>query len=194
MKTLSLSGSKRELLGRSALNSLRGEGYIPCELYGKSGNLHFSIFVSDLKPLVYSPDTFKVNLSIDGEAYEAVVKQIQFHPLSEEILHIDFFEVSDDQVIKIELPINFIGTAAGAREGGKFVKKIRKLKVKGTPANMPETIDVDISHLALGKSIKVKEVIVSNIEILNAMATPIASVEIPRGLRGKTEEADGKKK
>jgi large subunit ribosomal protein L25 len=196
MKSINIQGQKRESTGKVANSNLRSEGYVPCELYGKSGNIHFTVFAGDLKELIYTPDTFRVALNIDGTQAEAVMKEVQFHPLSDEVLHVDFHEIDENKQIKVELPIHFIGTAAGAREGGKFVKKLRTLKVKGFPKDMPEAIEVDITSLGLGKSIKVRDIQVQNLEIVNAEAIPVATVDVPRGLKGKTEEAaaTGKKK
>lgn len=196
MKSITIEGQKRDTSGKVANNALRNEGLVPCELYGKSGNIHFAVFTGDLKDLVYSPDTFRIALKIDGAQVEAVMKEVQFHPLSDEILHIDFHEIDDEKQIKIELPIHFVGVAAGVREGGKLVKKLRSLKVKGFPKDMPDAIEVDVTSLGLGKSIKVKELQVSNLEVINADSIPVATVDVPRGLKGKTEEAaaTGKKK
>ncbi len=197
MKSLTISGNKRVKAGKSANYQLRSQGFVPCNLYGeKAENIEFSVFQADFKDLVYSPDTFKVELDIDGERFTSVLQEIQFHPLSEEIIHADFVRISDDKPIKIQLPINFTGNSTGVRAGGKLIKKLRNLKVKGIPAELPDFIEVDITELDLGKSIKVSEISAGNLEILNSPNNPVATVEIPRGLRGKTEEAatPGKKK
>lgn len=188
MKSFSLSGNKRELSGKSGLRGLRDQGYIPCELYGKSGNVHFYAYVSDFKDLIYTPETYKVELDIEGQSYNAIVKETQFHPLNEEILHVDFYEIDESKPLTVELPIRFNGTAQGAREGGKFVKKLRKLKVMAKAAEMPEAIEVDITSLGLGKSIKVRDIAPQGVTIKNAGAIPVATVEIPRGLRGKQDD------
>lgn len=197
MKSFSLQGSKREQLSKSANNRLRAAGFIPCELYGAQGNIHFQVFKGDIKNLVYTPDTFKVDLEVDGKNYEAIVKELQFHPLSDEITHIDFHVLPSDKPIKVDLPIRYIGTAEGVRAGGKLVKKMRSLRVKGLAGNLPDAIEVDITNVGLGKSLKVAEVQAGNYEITNAPNLPLATVEVPRGMRGKTEEAaapTGKKK
>lgn len=199
MKTFSISGQRREKLGKTSASHYRNEGYVPCELYGQNGNIHFSVYISDFQELVYTPDTYRVQLNIDGEQYDTVMKEIQFHPLSDVITHVDFYQIDENKPMKLELPIRFIGTAAGAREGGKFVKKLRSLKVKGFAKDMPDAIEIDIADLGLGKSIKVRDIVPANgVEIINAPAIPVATVEVPRGMRGKINEeaADtkGKKK
>jgi large subunit ribosomal protein L25 len=192
MKTISISGLKREPKSKSALQQLRSEGFVPCELYGPNGNTSFSVFYSDFKDLVYTPETYKVFLDIEGEQAEAIMKEIQFHPLNDSILHVDFHAISDEQEIKVNLPIHFTGNAAGVREGGKLVKSLRKLTIKGLAKDVPAAIEVDVTNLGLGKSIRVKD-IESNLNIINSPNLPLATVEIPRGLRGKEEAAAGKK-
>ncbi|RYD82484.1 MAG: 50S ribosomal protein L25/general stress protein Ctc [Sphingobacteriales bacterium] len=196
MKSISIFGQRKEGQGKAANNELRNTGFVPCNLYGKSGNVNFTIFSTDFKELVYTPDVFRVELNIDGEQYNAIMKEVQFHPLSDQITHVDFHEIDEEKAIKVELPIRFTGNAAGVREGGKLVKKLRSLKVKGLVRDLPDAIEVDISSLGLGKSIKVRDIDAKGIEITNAGPNPVATVEVPRGLKGKTEEAaaTGKKK
>jgi large subunit ribosomal protein L25 len=189
MKSINISGHIREGRGKATAGQLRAEGYVPCELYGKSGNVHFKVFVNDFKHLVYSPDVNIIDLDIDGKHFNALVKEVQFHPVSDEILHVDFHEFEDDKQVKLELPIRFIGVAAGVREGGKLVKRLRTLKVKGFPKDMPDAIEVDISSLGLGKSIKVREVSAGKLEIMNAISIPVAAVEVPRDVKTKEGEA-----
>jgi large subunit ribosomal protein L25 len=189
MKSISINGQKREGTGKTIAGQLRATGYVPCELYGKTGNINFKVFVNDFKPLVYTPDKFRVNLDIDGQKFDAIMKEVQFHPLSDEILHVDFHEIREDKIIKVDLPIKLTGTAAGVREGGKLTKKLRTLKVKGFPKDMPDVIEVDVTSLGMGKSIKVKDINAGGLEIMNAPTLPVASVEVPRGLKGKEGEA-----
>jgi large subunit ribosomal protein L25 len=193
MKTISISGQKRDTTGsKSALRALRSEGFVPCELYGPNGNTSFTVFYADLKDLVYTAETYKVNIDIEGEAAEAIMKEIQFDPLNESILHIDFHAIEGNQEIKVNLPVKFSGTATGVREGGKLIKKLRKLTVKGIAKDMPDAIEVDISQLGLGKSIRVKD-ISTTLEVVNSPNLPLATVEVPRGLRGKEEATPAKK-
>ena len=180
MKTLEISGEAREVTGKSANRKIRNTGYIPCELYGPSGNMHFKVFIHDLEPLIYSPEAFKINLSIDGQQFDAILKEAQFHPLSDEIIHVDFQQIPAGSPIKVSLPIRFTGSASGVREGGKFMKKMRKLDVKGLAKDMPDSIELDVSDLALNKSIRVKDIQLPGIEVLNQANLPIASVKIPR--------------
>ena len=185
MKEASLFGKKREQLGSSASSRLRKQGLIPCVITRKDGNVSFYSFINDFREFIYSPDTFLVNVEVEGEHYKCLVKEAQFNPLSDEISHVDFLEVTDDQVVKCELPIQLKGKSPGVAQGGRLVSKMRKLKVKGLLKNLPENIGVDISKLTMGKSIKVKEVKVDGFDITTPPNLPIASVEVPRALRGK---------
>lgn len=196
MKSISITGYKRANVGKSATKQIREQGYVPCELYGKEGNVHFTIFSTDFKELIYTPETYKIDLNIDGDQYQAITQEVQFHPLSDEIIHVDFLQISEDKPVTIKLPLRFTGNSVGVKAGGKFVKKLRNLKVKGMIADMPDAIEVDITDVDLGKSIKVRDISVENLEIINAAPIPVATVEVPRGLKGKTEEAaaTGKKK
>jgi large subunit ribosomal protein L25 len=192
MKAISINGHKREGLGKTAAGQFRAEGYVPCELYGKSGNVHFNVFINDFKPLVYTPEKFRVNLNIDGKSYEAIMKEVQFHPLNDEIIHVDFNEINEDKMVKLELPIKLTGVASGVREGGKLVTKLRTLKVKGFPKDMPDAIELDITSLAIGKSVKVRDIDAGKLEVLNAPSIPVATIDVPRGLK-KEGEAEAKK-
>jgi len=189
MKSISINGHKREGTGKTIAGQLRADGWVPCELYGNAGNTHFNVFINDFKPLVYSPETFRVELDIDGNKTTAVMKEVQFHPLNDEILHVDFHEIDENKQIKLEIPIRFVGVANGVREGGKLVKKLRNLKVKGFPKDMPDALEIDITSLGLGKSVKVKDINPGKLEILNNLSIPVAMVDVPRGLKDK-ETAD----
>jgi large subunit ribosomal protein L25 len=188
MKSITINGHKREGLGKTAAGQARATGFVPCELYGKSGNFHFSVFVNDFKPLVYTPEKFRVDLNIEGKTYQAIMREVQFHPLSDEILHVDFNEIDEDKIVKMELPIKLTGVAAGVREGGKLIQKLRTLKIKGLPKDMPDAIEVDVTSVGMGKSVKVKDINAGNLEIMNPPTIPVASVEVPRGLKGKEGE------
>lgn len=189
MKTINLRGYKRTETGKTANSRIRKDGWVPCELYGGGENVHFTAFIADFKEIVYTPETYKVKLDVDGENFEAVIKEVQFHPLNEDILHVDFMRVQDEKMIKLKLPIRYTGVSIGVREGGKLIKKLRHLNVKGFPKDMPDAIEVDITNVGLGKSVRVSDVVVTKLEILNALANPIATVDVPRGLKGKEEEA-----
>jgi large subunit ribosomal protein L25 len=131
---------------------------------------------------------YQVSLNIEGTKYDCILQDAQFHAVNETILHVDFLQLHADKPIKMEVPVRFVGTAPGVQKGGKLIPKLRRLAVKALPADMPDYIDVDVSNLDMGKSIKVGDVPVGNFTIHNSPANPIASIEIPRALRGKGAE------
>jgi large subunit ribosomal protein L25 len=191
MKTVEIIGYKRANLGKKESNDLRAEGSVPCVMYGGKEQVHFSAPMILFRDLVYTPDAHMVNLNIEGTIYRCILKDIQFHPVSETILHADFLQVFEDKPVKMDIPVRMEGTSPGVIGGGKLNIKNRKLTVKATPDSLPDYIPVDISKLALGKSIKVGELKAEGYEILTSPNVSIATVEIPRALRGKglaTEE------
>lgn len=189
MKTLEILGYKRTALGKSATKALRAEGYVPCVLYGYGiENVNFYAPSIMFRDLLYTPDIHKVELNIEGDIYYAFVQAASFHPVNESILHVDFMSINDNRTIKIDLPVRLEGVAVGVQKGGKLVTKIRKLTVKGLAPNFPEYISVNISHLDLGKSVRVSDIKQEGYEILNALNLPIATVDIPRALRSEQEK------
>lgn len=185
MKSINLSGSLRGNVGKSDANQLRAEGKIPCVLYGNESQVHFWAHAYDLKTVLYTPETYKVQLDVDGTKYEAIVQEAQFHPLNEGILHVDFLALQVGKEVKVELPLEFVGTSPGVLAGGKFAARIRKIKVKGFPENLPASVQVNISNLELGKVVRVKDIEVGNYKILDAPSNPVAAVTIPRALKGQ---------
>lgn len=189
MKNLEIIGYKRANLGKKASSDLRLDGYAPCVLYGGKDQVHFYTPMILFKELLYSPNVYQVDLNIEGDQYKAILQDAQFHPVNEVILHVDFLELQEDKPVRMEVPIKFTGVAPGVQKGGKLIPKLRKLAIKALPADIPDYITVDISNLDLGKSIKTGEVKAENYTILSSPNIPIATVEIPRALRGKGEEA-----
>lgn len=189
MKETHLFGKEREELGKGPSSRLREKGLIPCVIVGKEKNVHFYSFINDFNKIVFTPLTYIVNVEVGGKTYKTIIQEAQFNPLSDEVTHVDFLEVSDDKPVKCELPVKFVGKSKGVQVGGKLVPSIRKLKVKGNISDMPEYIEIDITELDLGKSIKVREVSVEGLTILNPEALPIATIEIPRALKSAAAAA-----
>jgi large subunit ribosomal protein L25 len=135
------------------------------------------------RDLVYSPDVATVELNVEGTIYKAILQDIQFHPVSEMILHADFLELRDDKEVKLDIPVRFVGVSPGVLAGGKLTTKLRKLKVKALPANLPDYINVDISDLELGRSVKVSKIQAEGYTILTNPSAPVATVTIPRALK-----------
>ena len=188
MKTLEIIGYKRANLGKSESKKLREEGNVPCVIYGGEEQVHFYAPMILFRPLVYSADIYFVELNIEGKIYNCILQDIQFHPVSEMILHVDFMELHDDKPIKMQVPVKFFGDSPGIRAGGKLMINTRTLLVSALPKDMPESIDLDISEITLGQTIKVKEVETNNFEIQNSPQVSIASVSIPRAAKLGDEE------
>ena len=188
MKTLEIIGYKRANLGKSESKKLREEGNVPCVIYGGEEQVHFYAPMILFRPLVYSADIYFVELNIEGKIYNCILQDIQFHPVSEMILHVDFMELHDDKPIKMQVPVKFFGDSPGIRAGGKLMINTRTLLVRALPKDMPESIDLDISEITLGMTIKVKEVETDNFEIQNSPQVSIASVSIPRAAKLGDEE------
>ncbi|GIV40635.1 MAG: 50S ribosomal protein L25 [Thermonema sp.] len=194
MRTVEIVGYKRNELGTAAAKKLRVEGYVPCVLYGGEDVVHFYAPMSLFKDLVYTPEAAFVKLNIEGDEYDAILQEAQFHPVADYITHADFLLLQEDKPVKMEIPVKVVGSSIGVQKGGKAEIKLRKLKVKALPKNMPQYVEVDISHLDLGKSVKVKDLNPESYTILNSPQNPIVSIAIPRALRSKQaqEAAAGK--
>ena len=192
MKTIEIIGYKRANLGKSESKKIRDEGNVPCVVYGGKNQIHFHSPMILFRDLVYSPGANFVKLNIEGEINNAILQDIQFHPVSEIILHADFLELNDNKKIKMEIPVKFLGSAPGVLQGGKILTRIRKLSILAYPKNMPEFIEIDISHLELGKSVKVEEILNDQYEILNSPLVSIVSDNIPRvKIEVEEEEEEG---
>ena len=165
MKTIEIIGYNRANLGKNESRKLRNDGNVPCVVYGGKKQIHFHSPMILFRELVYSPGANFIELNIEGEKIKAILQDIQFHPVSDIILHADFLELNEDKSIKMEIPVSFTGYAPGLRQGVKILTRLRKLTVKSLPKHMPEFIEIDISELELGKSIKVGDLEEKDYEI-----------------------------
>jgi large subunit ribosomal protein L25 len=191
MKTVALTGELRSDLGTKHSRAMRNEGKVPCVLYGGGDHIHFYVYSPDFKDLVYTPNTYKVQLTIDGKKYMAILHDMQFHPVNEAILHADFLAVDEKKPVTVSIPVLIEGNSPGVRAGGKLIQKIQRLKVKGLISNIPDSINVNIDQLDLGQSIKVKNIEASNIELLDNKDNAIVTVKMTRNVV-KEEAADKK--
>lgn len=187
MQVFELKGEVRTDLGKKATNLLRTEGKVPCVLYGGKENVHFSVVEKDLQKLLYTPIVYIVKLTISGQDSEAVMREIQFHPVSDRVLHVDFYQIAEDKPVIMEVPVKLQGFAEGVQAGGKLSLVVRKLKVKALPANLPGEIVLDVTNLGLGKSIKVKDLTFDNFEIVNAKEVVVAQIKLTRAARAAQE-------
>jgi large subunit ribosomal protein L25 len=191
MKSFDLKGTSRTEVGKKSTNELRKNNGIPCIIYGIEKEAKaFSVTTDAVRKLVYTPDIHVVNLTIDGVECKAVLKDIQFHPVKDTILHMDFLQIVEDKAIVMEVPTVLTGLAAGVKLGGKLQQAIRKIKVKAVYANIPEKLTVDVTELALGKSIKVGDLSFEGLELVTPAQTVVCSVAATRASR---EAANGKK-
>lgn len=190
MKTVEIIGYKRANLGKAEAKRLRAEGNVPCVIYGGEEQVHFSAPMILFRELVYTDEAHFVHLNVEGKEYQAILQDIQFHPVSEVILHADFLQIFEGKHVKMNIPVHFEGVSPGATKGGTLIKKRRHLSILALPKNMPEYINVDLSKLDFGRAIKVAEIEANNFEILDTPIASVAVVEVPRALRGKTDEAE----
>jgi large subunit ribosomal protein L25 len=158
-------------------------------LYGGNETVHFSVPAILFRELLYTPEAHIVDLNVEGTLYRAIVQDAQFHPVNEMLLHVDFLEIQEGKEVKMDIPVKYIGVSPGVLAGGKLVSKLRKVKVKATADNLPDYVEVNISNLELGKSIKVGAVQPNNYTILTSAQAPIATIAIPRALKGELAAA-----
>ena len=187
MKEISISGQKRENLGKKASKTLRKEGFVPCNLYGEKKDdkglpvaLAFASSFSELRKLIYTPHIYVVRINIDGTDHTAVLKEIQFHPVTDAPLHVDFYEVNEQKPITIGIPVKLVGLAQGIRDGGRMNLSIRKIDVTAPYQIIPEHLDVDVTSLCIGKSIKVGQLSFEGLEIATSKDVVVCSVKMTR--------------
>ena len=199
MKEINLNGSKRAEMGKKATRELRKAGMVPCNLYGESRGenglpeaLSFAVSARDLRKVIYTPHVYVVNLNIDGAAHVAVIKELQFHPVTDAVLHVDFYEVTPEKPITIGIPVNLVGLAQGVRDGGRLNLSIRKINVTAPYKQIPEKLDVDVTKLNIGKSIKVGELSYEGLEIATSKEVIVCTIKRTRAAMSaasQTEEA-----
>ena len=190
MKSITIKGSKRESVGKVATKALRNADKVPCVLYGSENPLHFSANELDFSKLVYTPNAHTVVLDIEGgQKINAILQDIQFHPVNDKILHVDFYQLSDDKEVNMEIPVIIEGAAPGVMlEGGTLVVNKRKLKVRALPNNLPDSIAVDISELNLGNKISTADLVSGDFTILHPDNTVVCKVRTSRASMSIEEE------
>ena len=213
MKEINVSGQKREDLGKKASKHLRKEGLVPCNLYGEQKEdgkpvaLAFAAPMSELRKIVYTPHIYVINLNIDGEHHTAILKELQFHPVTDALLHVDFYAVNDQKPITIGIPVKLVGLAQGVRDGGRMNLSVRKINVTAPYQQIPEHLDIDVTKLKIGKSIKVgqlsfdgltmatpKDVVVCSIKLTRSATTSEETEEETEAEGGEEPAAEGEEK
>jgi large subunit ribosomal protein L25 len=183
MKTVVVKGQKREALGKKGAKQLRSQEIVPAVLYGAGEPVHFSVPFSELRQLVYTPGVYLIDLDIDGTVYSAIMQDVQWHAVEEQILHIDFLKIEENKKIKIELPVKVAGLAKGIKAGGKLKTNLRRLKVKALAKDLPDYIEINVTKLGIGQSIKVGDLSLKDIEILDKKSNVVVAVTITRAAR-----------
>ncbi|WP_295435171.1 50S ribosomal protein L25/general stress protein Ctc [uncultured Prevotella sp.] len=187
MKEIDVTGKKRDILGKKSAKHLRKEGLIPCNLYGEAKDengapkaLAFTCPMNELRKIVYTPHIYVINLHIDGEAHTAILKELQFHPVTDAPLHVDFYEVNDQKPITIGIPVKLTGLAQGVRDGGRMNLSIRKINVTAKYQEIPEHLDIDVTSLKIGKSIKVGDLHFEGLEMATGKEVVVCSIKATR--------------
>ncbi len=189
MKNLEISAKKREDFGKKASKAVRYADSVPCVIYGGGDTVHLSVAKVDLKQLIYTPQSYIVVFDIEGNKETVVMRDVQYHPVTDEPIHIDFYRVIAGKPIVIDLPVKLYGNAEGVKLGGKLQLAKRKLRVSGLEENLPDSIDVDVTELALGKSIFVGDLAIENLAILTPATTAVCAVRMTRAARGAAAAA-----
>ena len=180
MKTFELTGTLRSEFGKKAAKAFRTQNLVPCNLYGVGNNTTFTVTTADVRPMIYTPDTLIILLTIGDKKATAVVKELQFHPLSGDVLHIDFLEVTEQKPVTVEIPIQLTGHAEGVKAGGKLSQAMRKMKVNGIYTQFPDRVVVDVTSLGLGKKIAVSDVHIDGLTMMNPKDACVAEVKATR--------------
>jgi large subunit ribosomal protein L25 len=190
MKTLAINVKERGNVGKTNTRALRNQGNVPCVLYGGEKQVTFYAHENDFRKLVYTPDTFIVELSIDGTVTKAIMQDIQFHPVTDKILHIDFLEVFDNKEITVSIPVNLNGTAIGVKNGGNLMFRRSKIITKGLVANLPNSIELNIEHLNIGMFTYIKDITVEGCELIAPGNSVVVGVKTARAaVEEEVEEA-----
>ncbi len=190
MLEINVSGQKRNAIGKKAAKEVRKEGLIPCNIYGIEKDADnrpvatsFTIPFSELRKVVYTPNVYVVNINIDGTEKKAVIKELQFHPVSDALLHVDFLEINEEKPVTVGIPVKLVGHAAGVRNGGRLSLSIRQIKVTAPYTRIPEILEIDVTALEIGKSIKVGELNFEGLEFATPKEVVVCSVQMTRQAR-----------
>jgi len=190
MKKVSLSGSPRENVGKKDAKQVRAAGMVPAVLYGGDKQIPFSLNAIAFGKYVYTPEVYIFEIDVDGTTYKAILKDLQFHPVNDKIIHADFLQLVDDKPVKMELPVRITGSSVGVRNGGRLGVNFRRIKVNGVPDNFPDVIELDITKLRIGQALRVKDLSMEGITVLHDPEAVVVSVSRARGAVEDAEESE----
>ncbi len=189
MESIALKASLRKEIGKKSSKTIRAQEAIPCVLYGGKENVNFFVTESDVRGLIYTPMVYIVNLDIEGKKHDAIIKDMQFHPVTDKLLHADFYEISDKKPVTVDIPVKLVGSSVGVREGGKLVLERRKIQVKGLAKDIPAEIVIDVTALSVGKAVRADEIEAKKFEVMLDKDAPIVSVRTTRAAAAAAVEA-----
>ena len=190
MKTTQLSGSLRANVGKKDAASLRNAGMVPCVLYGQGEQTHFSVKTVEMNKLVFSPDVFLVELDIEGKKTKGIIREVQQHPVKDTVQHVDFYELNEEKKVRVSLPVRTTGVARGVLNGGRLNMAFRTLSCFGLASDIPDSITLDVAHIRIGQGIKISEIIIPGVTILDPASAMVISVKVSRGALEDEEEEE----
>lgn len=194
MKTVAIKGTARQELGKKSAKELRAQDLVPCVLYGGETPVHFYAHENEFRKIVYTPKVFQIELDVDGKNYNAFMQDLQFNPVTDKLTHIDFLQVRENVTVKVDLPVRLDGYAKGIQQGGRLKSNLRTLRVKGYPKDFPDEIVINVADLGLSESIRVGDIHVEGVEILNNKSVPVATVVVTRAARAAMADSGKGKK
>ena len=191
MKSVSLNGIARVNLGKKFSKDLRKNGNIPCVIYSKGKEaLHITVKNNELRKIIYNPSVFVLNIKVDENEYNTIIRDAQFHPVSDNILHVDFLQLSENELVSLNIPVELTGNSIGVRNGGQLNLVMRKLLIKSLPKNLPDTIEIDITKLRIGQSIRIEDIKNENYDFIQPESAVIVSVKTARNIVEEEEETE----
>jgi len=192
MKTVSLSGSPRGSVGKKDAKELRANNRVPAVLYGGDEQMHFSVAETDIEKVVFTPDVFLFTLDVDGKKVEAVLVDIQFHPVTDRVIHVDFLEVIEGKPVRLKLPVQTTGNAIGVKNGGRLLTNYRRVTVMGLPKDFPDVVELDVTKLRIGQALRMKDIVFPGVTLLHDPEAVVVSVKTARGaIEDELEDEEG---
>lgn len=181
MKTVQLSGSLRANVGKKDAKAVRNAGNVPCVLYGTGEQTTFAVKHTDLEKIVFSPDVYQIEINIDGTTKKGIIQDLQMHPVTDKIQHVDFLELVDDKPVKVGIPVSIVGRSRGVLNGGRLQQVFRRIKVEGLPKDLPATVELDITPLRIGQAIRIGQIEIPGCKVLDPASAVAVSVKMARG-------------